>query len=294
MLRSMTGYGRAESVGGDYSINAEIRSVNGRFFKAHCKLPPQLTRFESDIEKLLKQHFLRGTIDLYMKYQRISNPGGYTFNAEAARGYWQQIERLKNEFGVGGTASFELLSTLPGVLEAEEESDADIEKLWPHIEGAVNDAAAKVLCMRDKEGAELRKDILDHLGAVEDMIERVKQRIPQSLQDYKARLRERVRQLLDGTDVKVDDQDLAREIVLYIERSNIAEELARTASHIAQFRDTINSGGSVGRELEFLGQEMHREANTMGAKVNDAQLSSIVTSIKSAVDKVREQVLNIE
>ena len=294
MLRSMTGYGRAESVGEDYTISAEIRSVNGRFFKAHCKLPMQFSRYEQEIEKVLKQVFSRGTIDISMKYQRPSNPGGYTFNADAARGYWQQLDRLRKEFGIEGVASFELLATLPGVLESEAESEVEFEKIWPHIQTSVLRAAENVTEMREKEGAALKNDLQEHLNTVSGLLEQIKKRIQPALEEYKARLRERVRQLLNGTDVAVNDQDLAREIVLFIERSNISEELSRLASHLAQFESSMNAPGPVGRQLEFIGQEMHREANTMGSKVNDAQLSNIVTEIKTAVDKIREQVLNAE
>ena len=294
MLRSMTGYGRAESVADEYTISAEIRSVNGRFFKAHSKLPVQLSRYEQEIEKLLKQVFARGTIDISIKYQRPANPGGYVFNEEAARGYWQQLDRLRKEFGIEGAPTFELLATLPGVLESEAESEVEFEKIWPHIQTAVLRAADKVTEMREKEGTALKNDLLENAKSIVGQLERIKQRIPPALEEYKGRLRERVRQLLNGTDVSVSDQDLAREIVLFIERSNIAEEMTRLASHLAQFESTLNSPGPVGRQLEFIGQEMHREANTMGSKVNDAQLSNIVTEIKTAVDKIREQVLNVE
>jgi len=293
MLMSMTGYGRAEAVGQDYAVEAEIRSVNGRFFKSHYKLPTQLSRFEAEIEKLLKKSFTRGTVDLYVKFTRTSNPGGYTFNTSAAKGYCRQLEKLKKEFNLEDEITLELLSTLPGVLESEESTD-ESEKLWPLLRRAIDDAAENVRVMREKEGAELRKDFATHLDTIDGLLAAVRERLPQSLEEYKVRLKERVRQLLEGTDVKLNDQDLTREIVLYIERSDIAEELSRMASHLNQFRDIMSSGGAVGRQLEFLGQEMHREANTMGAKVNDSKLSTIVTSMKTTVDKVREQVLNIE
>ena len=294
MLRSMTGYGRAESLGDDYSVAAEIRSVNGKFFKAHSKLPPQLSRFELDIEKLLKQSFSRGTIDLTMRFQRPSNPAGYTFNGDAARAYWRQLDKLKKEFGIEAPVTFELLATLPGVLESEAESPADAETLWPHVQAAVVGAANQLTNMREKEGIELKNDLAEHMGSITSVLDQIKERVPLALEEYKTRLRDRVRQLLNGTDVTVSDQDLAREIVLYIERSNISEELARLASHIKQFETTMSSPGPVGRQLEFIGQEMHREANTMGSKVNDAALSNFVTEIKTAIDKIREQVLNIE
>jgi len=294
MLRSMTGYGRAESLGDDCSVTAEIRSVNGRFFKVHSKLPPQLSRFEQDIEKLLKQSFSRGTIDLAMRFQRPSNPAGYTFNGEAARAYWRQLDKLKKEFGIEAPVTFELLATLPGVLESEAESPADAERLWPHVQAAVVGAANQLTHMREKEGIELKNDLAEHMGSITSVLDQIKERVPLALEEYKTRLRDRVRQLLNGTDVTVSDQDLAREIVLYIERSNISEELARLASHIKQFETTMSSPGPVGRQLEFIGQEMHREANTMGSKVNDAALSNFVTEIKTAIDKIREQVLNIE
>jgi len=294
MLRSMTGYGRAASSGGDYVVEAEIRSVNGRFLKTHCKVPTQLTRFESEIEKLLKEKFARGTIDVYVKYERISNPGGYVFNAKAARGYWQQLQKVKEEFGLEANVSFELLSTLPGVLEAEEETEAEIEKLRPHIQAAVRGAAENVAEMREKEGAQLKNDLAGHLATVTQILEKMKARMPQALEDYRARFKERVAQLLEGTDIAPREKDLAREIVFYIERSDMSEELARMASHIAQFEDTMKTGGAVGRQLEFLGQEMHREANTMGSKANDPALSTLVTALKTTVDKIREQVLNVE
>jgi len=294
MLRSMTGYGRAASTGGDYAIEAEIRSVNGRFLKTHCKLPAQLMRFESAIEKVLRECFSRGNIEVYLKFERVSNPGGHVFNAEAARGYWQQLQELKEEFKLDGNISFELLSTLPGVLVAEEESEAEVEKVWPHIKAAIEGAAAGAARMREKEGAQLKDDLAGHLETAREFLGKLKERVPQALSDYRARFEERVGQLLEGTGIAAREQDLAREIVFYIERSDMSEELTRIASHIAQFEDIMKGGGIVGRQLEFLGQEMHREANTMGSKANDAELSNIVTGLRATVDKIREQVLNVE
>ena len=294
MLRSMTGYGRDASGGGDYAVEAEIRSVNGRFLKIHCKVPTQLTRFESEIENLLKEKLSRGTVDIYLKFERVSNPGGYIFNAQAAQGYWQQFEKMKKEFSLDGNISFELLSTLPGVLVAEEESEAEIEKLRPYIEAAVRGAAQNVVEMREKEGAQLKDDLAGHLNTLTELLQKLKARIPQALDDYKSRFKERVAQLLEGTEIAPRERDLAREIVFYVERSDMSEELARMASHIAQFQDTMSAGGTVGRQLEFLGQEMYREANTMGSKANDPKLSTMVTALKTTVDKIREQVLNIE
>ena len=293
MLMSMTGYGRAESAAHDYAVETEIRSVNGRFFKAHYKLPPQLSRFESEIEKLLKKTLSRGTIDLYVKFARTSNPGGYTFNANAAKGYFKQLDKLKKAFDLEDNVTLELLSTLPGVLESEEQVD-DTEKLWQLLQTTILKTIDSVCEMRRKEGQELQNDLAAHLDTVDGLLGTIRERLPQSLAEYKDRLRERIKQLLEGSDVQLTDQDLTREIVLYIERSDIAEELARMASHLNQFRDTMSSGGAVGRQLEFLGQEMHREANTMGAKVNDPKLSTVVTAVKTTVDKIREQVLNIE
>jgi len=290
----MTGYGRAAAGGGDYAVEAEIRSVNGRFLKTHCKVPTQLTRFESEIEKLLKEKFSRGTVDTYVKFERVSNPGGYIFNAQAAKGYREQLEKMKKEFSLDGNISFELLSTLPGVLVAEEESEAEIEKLRPYIEAAVRGAAQNVVEMREKEGAQLKDDLAGHLNTLTELLQKLKARIPQALDDYKSRFEERVAQLLEGTGIAPQERDLAREIVFYIERSDLSEELARMVSHIAQFQDTMTAGGPVGRQLEFLGQEMHREANTMGSKANDPELSTMVTALKTTVDKIREQVLNIE
>ena len=294
ILRSMTGYGQAASTDGDYAVESEIRSVNGRFFKAHCKLPVQLTRFETAIEKILKETFSRGTIDVYLKFERTSNPGGYVFNADAARGYLEQLQKMKEEFDVDGKITFELLSTLPGVLETEEESEAEIEKLWPRIEAAVRGAAENATQMREKEGAELNNDVMAHLTDADKSLEKIKERIPHALQEYKARLKDRISQLMGDSEFSLRDQDLAREIVFYSERSDMSEEMARMASHILQFRGLMEAGGIIGRQLEFLGQEMHREANTMGAKANDSVLSSLVTALKTTVDKIREQVLNIE
>jgi uncharacterized protein (TIGR00255 family) len=294
MLKSMTGYGRAASTGGNYSVEAEIRSVNGRFLKTHCKLPPHLTRFESSVEKVLKQSFSRGTVDIYLKSGRMSNPGGYIFNADVARGYWRQLQKMKEEFTLDGKVSFELLSTLPGVLVAEEESEVEAEELTPLIEAAVRGAAENAAQMRQAEGAELANDLANHMNTVEELLDDIKARTPEALEDYKARFTQRVTKLLDGIDIDPQDQALAREIVFYIERSDMSEEIARMGSHVLQFRSIMNAGGAVGRQLEFLGQEMHREANTMGAKSNDAELSARVTALKTTVDKIREQVLNIE
>jgi len=201
---------------------------------------------------------------------------------------------MQEEFGIGDKASLELLSTLPGVLTEQEETEEEIERLLPHIDEAVRAAAERVTVMREKEGAELKADLLEHLKTVKSLLQNLMQRIPNALDGYKTRLRDRIEQLLNGS-AQVAEQDLAREVAFYVDRTDISEEIARMASHVGQFEQTLNSdAGAVGRQLEFIGQEMHREANTMGSKVSDAELSIVTTSLKSTIDKIREQVLNVE
>ena len=294
MLKSMTGYGRAATTTDTSVIDVEVRCVNGRFLKTHAKLPPELIRFESAIDKLLKESFSRGTIDLYVKFERTTNPGGYVLNGKAVRAYLKQLEKLREEAGVSGPVTFELLAALPGVLTAEEESCEELDRLLPHIEDTCRDAIARAIAMREAEGVELKQDLLSHLDNLGEVLGRVRERLPQALSEYKARFEERVRALVDGTDVKLSRQDLEREVVFYIERSDMSEELSRMASHVLQFREAMENGGTMGRQLEFIGQEMHREGNTMGSKANDAELSTLVTALKTTIDKIREQVLNVE
>jgi len=294
MLRSMTGYGRAETATDAYAIDVEVRCVNGRFLKTHCKLPPELIRFESAIDKVLKSRFARGTVDVYVKFERTANPGGYVWNDKAARAYVRQLENLRRALGISSPVTFELLAALPGVLAAEEESDEQLNKVLPQIEQAVHEAISRAIKMREAEGVELQQDLLGHLDSIDEALAKIRQRLPMALAEYKQRFEERVRNLLSGTQVKLSQQDLEREVVFYIERSDMSEELSRMASHVLQFREAMANGGTVGRQLEFIGQEMHREANTMGSKANDAGLSALVTALKTTIDKIREQVLNVE
>jgi uncharacterized protein (TIGR00255 family) len=271
-----------------------VRSVNGRFFKLVTHLPNEFAQAEREFDKLIRRRVKRGTVDLYVKLELLGARAARPINRDALASYVRQLgeaaEELGVEIGIGGAA----LAALPGVLETEEVSEDEIEGLFEKAGSTVEAALDELDLMRQAEGANLREELLAHCAAVEAMADIIEAGHPETQGRYAERLTERVNRLLQGTDIVVSQQDLAREIAIYAERSSVAEEIARLRSHVQQLQAALDKNEPVGRRLEFLAQEMHREVNTMGSKVADVGLSEQIVSLHGEVDKIREQVANIE
>jgi uncharacterized protein (TIGR00255 family) len=290
----MTGYGQARWQGSGCSIFAEVRSVNGRHLKVKSRLPHELSPAEQEIEKLVREHISRGTVEVYVKVERTGAEAARPINQEALLNYVRQIQAASEALGQELPFHADRLLDLPGVLEGEEAAFEDYERVLANVKDAVERALQALDRMRLAEGANLRQELVAHCAALEEGMAGVEEAQPEAIEAYQERLVVRVNRMLQDTGVDVTERDLAREVAIFAERSDISEELSRLRSHVEQFREMLEQEKPVGRRLEFLGQEMHREVNTLGAKVSDATLSKLVGPLRVAVDKVREQVLNVE
>jgi uncharacterized protein (TIGR00255 family) len=290
----MTGSGRARGQNESAAIQVEIRGVNGRFFRLFSKLPPFLTAFEARLEKLVRSQIQRGNIDLYVRYEPIGRGGAATFDASAMDYYRSQLEQLKNKLGVAGDVTLELLASLPGSLRNDDVREEELDRLWPLVDQVAREALERVDEMRQTEGQTLAEDLIARCARITELTAAVRARVPEALHQYAQRLRARINDLLADANADISPPDLAREAALFTERSDISEELSRLDSHIQQFGKTLAEAVDCGRRLEFLAQEMHREANTMGGKANDSELSKLIIDIKAEVDKIKEQVPNVE
>jgi uncharacterized protein (TIGR00255 family) len=294
LLRSMTGYGRARGENHAAAIGVEVRCVNGRFFRMFAKLPPFLTCFEARLEKLVRASVRRGNIDLYLRYEPIARGGAASFDLSAVQYYREQLEQLRRQLGLSGEISIELLANLPGSLRNDDLSEEETEQLWPLVERVTTEALERVDEMRVVEGKALAEDLMARCERIRELLGAIRARVPAALEGYCERLHQRINSLLARAGVEITASDLAREVALFTERSDISEELARLDSHLEQFHKTVAEAADAGRRLEFLAQEIHREANTMGGKANDAELSKLIIEIKAEVDKIKEQVPNVE
>lgn len=290
----MTGFGTAEIMDETKTIQIEIRTVNNRFLKIDSRIPQPLEIYEGQVEGLVKHKLSRGSIFTTINYKPTRQEGNYHFNIDTLKRYYQFLQEVRNELGIKEDISVSALIQLPGVYQQEQGSNGYAEGLWPQLEKMVETALDKVVQMRAEEGKNLWKEIESRRNEVELLLNKVEDRAPHIVNGYKQRLHDRISTLLAGTIANVTEADLYREIAFFAERSDITEEIARLKSHLSQLDDTMMEEHSVGKKLEFIVQEMFREANTMASKANDSELVWDIIKIKTEIEKIKEQVLNIE
>lgn len=293
MIRSMTGYGSAETEFDGVTYAVELRSVNHRFSDVAVRLPRDLGPLEDQARALVAARIGRGRVDVTVARDvRARRARSVRADVETARGYLAAFRTLGEALALPGEVTVPTLATLPDVVKIEEEK-TDLDALWPALRAALETSLAGLLQMRAEEGARLHQDLVTRLDHLEAYAGEVRGRAGLVVEDYTGRLRARMRELLGG--VVVDDARLALEAAAFAERSDITEELTRFASHLVQFRDAVReSDGPVGRTLEFILQEMGREVNTIGAKANDAAIARTVIAMKGVLESLREQVQNVE
>lgn len=294
MTRSMTGYGHARWEGDGRVVQVEVRAVNGRYFRLTSRLPYELAGVEHRLEKRLRARIARGSVELRAKVEFVGARAARPLNRDALATYLAQISQVSEELDCPITVTADALASLPGVLDPEEINEGEAKELTGRVRETLERAVDALDVMRLAEGANLRAALLEHCTAIEALIGEVEANAEGILKRHKEHLIERVNRLLSDTKVRVGEADLAREIALHADRSNVCEETARVRSHIEQFRTALDEEKPIGRRLEFLAQELHREVNTMGSKVADAGVSRVVVALHGEVDKVREQVLNVE
>lgn len=293
MIKSMTGFGRGESSDGVHSFSVEIKTVNHRYNDIIVKMPKYLLFLEEKVKKLIKEYLNRGRVEVYINLEYLADSNiEVNVNIPLALAYKRELENLINQLEIGDDISLNHLLTLPEVIKTERK-DVDEDVVWGCLSQALEIALENVVNMRKKEGIELKKDIEIQLRKLENLIDKIEKRAPQVVMEYKEKLKERISELMDE-DADLDEERLNFEVVLFADKSDINEEVVRFKSHIKQFYMSLEQDEAVGRKLDFLIQEMNREVNTIGSKANDLEIINDVMDIKAQLEKIREQVQNIE
>ena len=292
MVKSMTGFGRAEVKGLGYSFSVEMKSVNHRFLEVMVKLPRTFNVFEEGVRKIIQNNFQRGRIEVFINIKETEEKKRLVkVDKELALSYDNSLKELAQALGTVFQSDVYRLSSLPDVLSVEED-ETDSEALWVILEKGLNDTIDSLIRMRIGEGANLAVDIDKRLKVLHSQVQQIAERAPQVVIDYRDKLNEKLNMLL--ADSAIDENRLAMEVVLFADRAAIDEELVRLESHLEQFRQALATAEPVGRKLDFLVQELNREINTIGSKANDLLISRIVVELKSELEKIREQIQNIE
>ena len=294
MARSMTGFGQARGKveGTHYAV--EIRSVNGRYFKASIRLPEIWSSLEGEIEKRLRSRLNRGTVHFTVRMKTDSADAAYEVNSAAMERYIEQLEVIRpDQSDVSMTVDLAALLQMPGVVQPPE-PDEVIEAARPGLFGLIDEAVDGLLAMRAAEGEALAADLRAYCDVMARHLAEIAKRSEVVVAEYHQRLKRRVAELTAEAKLKIDEQSLAREVAIFAERCDIAEEVSRLDGHLQQFRAVLDAEQQSGRKLEFISQEMLREANTMAAKGNDTDIANSVVDIKTAVDRIKEQLQNVE
>lgn len=292
MIKSMTGFGRCEIAQGNRRFTAEIKSVNHRYLDMNIKMPKKLNFFESSIRKLLKEFIERGKVDVFITYEDDTEElFSLKYNQEIAAQYLSHLKEMAEQFGLENDIRVSALSRYPEVFTMED-AGFDEEELWSGLSKAVRGAALQFTESRTTEGERLKKDLTDKLSGMLAYVGFIEERSPVIMKHYRERLEEKVQELLG--DRQIDDARIAAEVVLFADKICVDEETVRLRSHIKSSMETLEAGGSVGRKLDFIAQEMNREANTILSKANDLEISDTGINLKTDIEKVREQIQNIE
>jgi len=288
----MTGFGRCEIAASEYKITVEIKSVNHRYCDISVKLPKKFNAYENDIRNILKNYIARGKVDVYISYEDYSqSQTSVKYNSKIAEEYMSAIRAASDEFGIEKTINASSLIRFPDVISLEEK-ETDIESIYPVLADAVKKAGGKFVEARAKEGGHLKNDVLSKLDYIVSLVEKVEERSPEIVKEYRDKLKAKVEELLNGT--HVDEGILATEITVFADKICVDEETVRLRSHITNMRDTLSKDEAIGRKLDFIAQEMNREANTILSKANDMELSAAAIDLKTEIEKIREQIQNIE
>lgn len=292
MLKSMTGFGRYESTTEEYKICVEMKAVNHRYLDLGIKMPRRFNAFESALRNLLKDKIQRGKVDMYITFEDYSaQAASLKFNAALAAEYMQAFQEMADRFGIANDVTTSILGRCPEVLSMES-PETDEERLWAILSEAVTIARDRFVASREKEGEQLKEDLLGKLDAMSVWVDEIEERFPQVLTEYRQRLEEKMKEVL--ADSTLDEGRILQEVAVYSDRICVDEEMVRLRSHINTMKEELLGGGAVGRKLDFIAQEMNREANTTLSKSADLKLSDTAIALKTEIEKVREQVQNIE
>ena len=292
MLKSMTGFGRCEVSEGERKITVEMKSVNHRYLDVTLKMPKKLNFFESAIRTLLKEYVQRGKIDVFITYEDLSSKGAaLTYNRAVAAQYMDYFRQMAEEFALENNVKVTDLARCPEVLTLEDQQE-DEEEIWQMLEQAVRGACEKFVETRVREGEALKTDLLVKLDEMLGLVAVIEERSPQIVKEYRTKLENKVLELL--ADAQMDEGRIATEVTIFADKICVDEEIVRLKSHIEAMKNALKAGGSIGRKLDFIAQEMNREANTTLSKANDLALADCAIDLKTGIEKVREQIQNLE
>ena len=293
MIRSMTGFGHGEvSNDKNQKVTVEMKSVNHRYCDISLKLPKKLAMFEANIRNIMKEYASRGKIDIYVSYEDLSETAvSLHYNQAMAAEYMQVFKKMQEDFNIETKITAEALAKYPEVVTIEEVQQ-DEEVWWELLEAALRQAAEKFVETRTIEGANLKRDLLGKLDQMAADVAFIEERSPQIIAEYRAKLEEKVKEFLE--DSAIEENRIAAEVTLYADKIAVDEEIVRLQSHISSMTDVLESDESIGRKLDFMAQEMNREANTILSKSSDVDLADHAIELKTNVEKVREQIQNIE
>lgn len=292
MIKSMTGFGRCENQQSDRKFTVEMKAVNHRYFDVSIKMPKKLSFFESSIRTFLKNYIQRGKVDVFITYEDFTEENvSLKYNEGIAAEYLKYYRKMAETFGLEDDIRVSTLGRCPEVLTMEEQT-VDEKEIWAVLEAALKGASEQFTASREREGEALKQDIFEKLDGMLADVDAVEKRFPQIMTAYREKLTAKVHELLGDT--QIEEGRIASEVVLYADKICTDEETVRLRSHIEGMRAELEKGGSIGRKLDFIAQEMNREANTILSKANDLETSNLAINLKTEIEKVREQIQNIE
>ena len=293
MMKSMTGFGRCEVSEGQRKFTVELKGVNHRYLDVNIRMPKKLNFFETAIRSLLKQSVQRGKVDIFITYEDLSEQQvSLKYNEVLAAEYLSYFEKMQEKFSLENDIRVSTLSRYPEVLTMEEQA-VDEEELWKGLKKALDGAIRQFVETRTSEGEHLREDLIEKLDNMLKLVGCIEERSPQIIAEYRDKLETKVKELL--ADTQIEDSRIAAEVVIFADKICTDEEVVRLKSHIVHMKETLVSDDSgIGRKLDFIAQEMNREANTILSKANDLEISNIGIELKTEIEKVREQIQNIE
>lgn len=292
MLKSMTGYGRTQKIINGRDIIVEIRSVNHRYYEYSSRIPRTYNYIDEKLKALIKQNVSRGKIDINVTINNIEGKDTeIAINKSSAEGYVNALRSVAEELGIKDDITLSKLIKLPDIFNVQKTPD-DEEQLWNDVSEVANEAIEKFVKMRETEGEKLRNDILEKNALIFGMVQKIEELSPQTVENYRNRLYQKLKEILDGKEV--DQQRIITEAAVFAEKIAVDEETVRLRSHISQLTDLLDSCDAIGRKLDFIVQEMNREINTIGSKAQDLNITRLVVDMKAELEKIREQIQNIE